>query len=57
MKFQELIDHLDDKPKKPESITLNRFMSLLSPSEKKELKKAESESRKKSESDKEKQSD
>lgn len=48
MKFNELIDHLDSKPKKPESMTLQKFLSMLSPSEKAELKKAEKESRDKS---------
>jgi hypothetical protein len=47
MKFKELVDHLDSKPKEPETMTLDRFMSLLNPTEKKELKAAEKESRKK----------
>ena len=55
MKINELIDLLDSKPKKPESMSIDKFMSLLTPSEKDELKKVESEVRKKAESKKKKQ--
>jgi hypothetical protein len=56
MKFKELVDHLDPKPKskEPESMTLDKFMSLLNPTEKSELEKAEQESRKKSDQKKRK---
>ena len=57
MKFKELVDHLDSKPKQPEKMTIDRFMDLLSPGEKAELKKAEKESREKGESKKRKQKD
>ena len=57
MKFKELVDHLDAKPTKPESMTLDKFLDLLSPSEKAELEEAEKESRKKSGSEKRKQKD
>ena len=57
MKFKELVDHLDSKPKEPETMTLDKFMNLLSPSEKADLKKAEKESREKGKSKKRKQQD
>ncbi len=50
MKFDKMVDILDKKSTEPETMTLDRFMELLSPSEKKELKKAEEQSRKKSDS-------
>lgn len=57
MKFQELVDHLDPKSNKAEKMTLDKFMGLLSPSERKELKKAERERRKKIDSRSKKQKD
>ena len=57
MKFKELVDRLDPKSNKAEKMTLDKFMGLLSPSERKELKKAERERRKKIDSRSKKQKD
>ena len=40
MKFDKLVDALDPKSEEPKSMTLDRFLSLLNPSEKKDLMKA-----------------
>jgi hypothetical protein len=48
MRFNQLVDALEPKSDEQETMTLDKFLGLLSPSEKKELENAKKESRKKS---------
>jgi hypothetical protein len=51
MRFNQLVDALEPKSDEQETMTLDKFLGLLSPSDKKELEKAEKESKEKSESE------